>query len=410
MAIELSHLNLNSRICWMKMYRSYTLEKAFWAILLLLAMAGCNSSYSFPDPIFKDTAPASYTTEIYVTSDSLYFPLDENTYNDIKSFNLFAEHGTEYISFYDRRSEAIVIYEFASRKIIRHISLKNIFKQQRAYKTSVFVKTFDSIFMTNQMTLYQLDGKGRIKRKIDFLEEPRYEWAYFDNVVPPVFKDGYLYTGIRPYVNGVSFKALRQWRVLYAFDLVRGEASLHYLLPKNYRENLYGDNFLAYNYCLNDRGNFVFNFPADTNIYETDLRETHFAYKAKSAFQANPITPVSKELLETDKGSLEYAFRHAYSSIYFDPYSKRYWRISKQKINLEEYKNRQRKLSIIILDEAMNVIGESELNEPIVINSIFFTPDGAIYARVEPQNEYAIKYIRLRYRERVHEPGKTGNT
>lgn len=378
-------------------------ENCFFNVFLsisFITLIGCHSSNRFPDPIYRNTISNYNMIKVSITSDSLYFPLDDTTYNDIKSFNLFEGNGREYISFYDRRSESINIYDFAAKKKVKRLSLKTLFKKRKMYKTSVFVRTLDSIFITNQMKLYHLNSNGDIRKKIDFLEHPKYEWAYFDNVVPPVLKNGYLYTGVRPYVNAASFNSLREWKTLYAFDLTKAKATLYYPLPKAYRQNLYGDNFLAYNYCINDEGNFVFSFPADTNIYETDLDKIHFAYTAKSLFQTAAITPVPKELLKTDKGSREYALRHAYSTIYFDPYRKRYWRISKQKMKLEEYKKQKRKFSITILDKDMQVIGESELNDTIALNTIFFTRNGSIYARINIADEYAIHYVRLEYQEK----------
>jgi hypothetical protein len=188
----------------------------------------------------------------------------------------------------------------------------------------------------------------------------------------------------------------------------KGSKELYYQLPEIYQENLYGYSFLDYSYCHNDRGNFVFSFAADTNIYETNLKDYHVAYYGKSRFQAGPIKPVTKEDLRRDDSYKLYALRDSYGPIFYDPYKKRYLRQAKQKITEADFlaKNTSKKRTVIIFNEQFKIIGESETDDQFSFSSIFFTESGGIYARVNPGDEHALHFARLVYEEGENDPVK----
>jgi hypothetical protein len=184
---------------------------------------------------------------------------------------------------------------------------------------------------------------------------------------------------------------------------------LYYHLPELYQNNLYGFNFLNYNYCYNNHGRFVFSFPADTNIYETDLAGCHVAYYAKSRFHSGNITPVSKEELQgNDAGYKQYKLRDSYGPVYFDPFRKRYLRLAKQKISAADYTNKklERKESVIVFNENFKIIGELEITDDFAFSTLFFTSNGDMYARVKPGDEYALHFVRLEYKEDPNKPSQ----
>jgi hypothetical protein len=170
-----------------------------------------------------------------------------------------------------------------------------------------------------------------------------------------------------------------------------------------YQYSLYGDHFLDYNFCLNNKENFVFSFPADTNIYESNLSDYHVAYYAKSLFQQKPITPLTiADLKEDEIKFKQYKIREAYGSIFFDPFKKRYLRLAKQKIDEADYdaKNRDRKQSIIIFDENFRIIAESEVPTNLAFNTLIFSSTGSMYIRVNSSDENALHFARLAYIEK----------
>jgi hypothetical protein len=247
--------------------------------------------------------------------------------------------------------------------------------------------------------LYLLDSSGIIVKSFGFVKEPSYAWAVFKNSAPPIFLDSVLYVAVRPYVKEASLKALRQWKLLYRFDVKHNGRSLHYHFPKLLRDNYYGHRFLDYSMCYNSQGRFVFSFPADTNLYETDLNKYQVAHYAKSKLQNVPISPLKRDDLINDEGSVNYLLRDSYGAVYFDQYTKRYLRVARSKINQSDYENKRRfkKQRIIILDETFRIIGESPVEGEVSLDDLFITTTNGIYARVKWGDEYAIHFVRFNY-------------
>lgn len=371
-------------------------------LIICLSVINCHQSdqastikYSFLEPTYD-------SIQLNTSSDTITFPLDENTSNNVKSFNIFQENNVAYISFHDRRSETINVYDFNRRNLVKQIKLKSVFKNHSLYKTSVFVKTFDSIFVTNKTKLYLFNRSGEIKKSIEFLSEPSYAWPIFESCNLPVFTNTSLYAIVRPNVNSISPNALQKWKVIYEFDLNTAKAKLYYHLPELYQHNLFGYQFLDYNFCFNNHGHFVFSFPADTTLYETDLKDYHLSYFARSQNQRGVIEPVNKDILEKNEGLKAYLTRDSYGPVFFDPTKKYYLRQAKQKISEEEFisKSRKRKQTIIIFNENFKIIGESEISNELSFESLFFTPTGQIYARVNSADEFALHFVQLSYANR----------
>jgi len=374
-----------------------------WLILVVgtsVVNVGCLHTDREPQSIYKYIEPTYGNIQLVITKDTLNFKLNDTTYNAVKSFNLFLHKGVEYVSFYDQRSETINIYNFGTQELKGKISLKKWFKGHSLFKTSAYIKNFDSIYVTNVNTVYLFDRKGRMKWSAEFPDKSKDARAFFDNTCQPVFKDGHLFAAISPGVDYNSLKKLRAWKVLYQFGGDNKPRSL-FSLPAIYGQNLYGSQFVKYNYCFNNKGYFVFSFPADTNIYETDLKEHYVAYYAKSQFQKGPIPPLNKDQLQENIAYKQYKMRDSYGPIFFDPYKKRHLRLAKQKITEENIKksNLNRKESVIVFDENMRIIGESAIPDNFSFNTLVFSSSGNMYAQVNSEDENALHFVRLEYRE-----------
>lgn len=352
------------------------------------------STYSYIKPEYDNI-------QLTLQDDSIEFVLDEDSYNQIRSINYFDQQGASYVSFYDARSKSINIYNFWSKKLEIRIDLKKWLTDSHFKYTTASVLNFDSIFVSNIGTLYLFDSAGVMKKKIE-CKEGTSAIVAMDNSGPLIVKRNVVFTGVKSNVDDKSLNSLRKWRALYMFDLDSKAHELLYQLPEIYRKNIFGEKFLSVGYCLNDRGNFVFSFPADTNIYETDLMKYHAAYYGKSKLQLGPIMPVPEAELRNNNGFKQYVIRDSYGPIYYDPYKKRYIRLAKQKISEELYETNKwtRQSSFIIFDENFKIIGESKFPADLSYSSIFFTPDGGIYSRVNSKDEYALHFVRLAYDER----------
>jgi hypothetical protein len=367
-------------------------------LLLCTCLVFLHSCHDETEPVVSTFMPVkpTYSDIRLVTRDTLRFPLEKDCYNKIKSFNYFVtNNGSAYIGFFDRLSASVMIYDFPNRRLVKKVSLTKIVKDKKFYKTSVYVKNFDSLYVTNYDKLYLMDSSGDVHNKVTFNSVE--SMAFFETPLPVIFKNNRTLMGVRPFVKERSLSAIKEWRTICEFNMEKDECDLYYPLPDVYKKGLYGRRFLQYSYCYNDKQNFVFSFPADSNIYETNLTDFHLAYSGKSKFQTGPIEPVEKEALENDRGGEEYTMRDSYGPIYYDPYTKRYLRIAKQKVSKAALatKTTRRKSSVIVFDQQFKIIGEFICNDDYELDTVFFTADGCIYARINPGDQNALDFVRL---------------
>jgi hypothetical protein len=375
--------------------KSFYIQLVF--ILLCFSCLKCGDKPETVPSTLTFIKPAYQNIRLEQFGDTLHFRLSKNTYNEIKSFNYFEDNGIPYLSFYDRRSESVCIYNFSNQHRVKKLYLKKVFSDQKMYKTSVYTKNFDSIFVTNNYSLYLIDSASNKKSSIDFFQRSE-AMPFFENQVPVAIRNNKVFMGVRPYVSESSLNKIKEWRIVYEFDMQNNKKELYYGVPSIYQSNLYNDRFFAYGYCLNDKGNFVFSFPADSNIYETNLTDYHKAYYGKSRYQQSPILSFSNQELKEDDSRKPYVLRDSYGPLFFDSYNNRYLRVAWQKLTEEELANNvKRKQSIIIFDNNFRIIGESELDNKIYAPSLFFADKGTMYFRVNPEDENAVNFARLTY-------------
>lgn len=370
--------------------------------LFIFTGTGCRDASSTPTIAshFEFIEPSYNNIQLRVQQDSLHFPLNEHTFNAIRSLNYFQHQNATFLSFYDRGSKSINIYDFNSKRLVKRIPLIKWLKSSKLDKASVYIKNFDSIIVTTLNSLYLLDSTGTVRNEMKFYEDNDKK-ATITTTTPPVLKNGIFYLGTKPVLDDKSLSAHQQWRVLYGFDMEKGTRDLYYSLPEIYQKNLYPYPYLEYSYCVNDRGNLVFSFPADSNIYETNLTDYHMAYYAKSQFQKAPIQPLPKDYKNSDDAFKQYSLNFTYGPIIYDPFRKRYLRQAKQPISEADFiaKKGLRKKSILIFDEHFKIIGEHEFKDEFSLGSLFFTADGRIYARTKGNDEYGLHFVRLAYAE-----------
>lgn len=374
--------------------------------ILIFLVVGCQTENPVMPARYTYIKPRYDQVKMITTYDTISFPLDDKSYNAIKSFNVFSNRGKEFISFYDERSKHVMIYDFETRVLEKKINLKKILSESSLYKTTAYTRNFDTIFLANYKKLYLADSSCKIKKSIEYIDGPSNIWAQFENTNQPALINGQFYASVRPYVDPASISALEKWKVLYQFDLEKKQRTLSYHLPEIYRKNLYGYHFLDYSYCYNNRGNFVFSFPADPNVYETNLSDLNHSYLAKSQHQAAEITPATKEIIkDQDKTYKYYMTKDSYGAIYFDPAHQRYLRVAKSKITEKDFeaKNRNRKNSFVIFNDQLAIIGEAPIPDGISYKEIFFTRMGKMYARINTSNEYAIQFVQLKYNDSTYQ-------
>jgi hypothetical protein len=351
---------------------------------------------------YKYLRPQYSNVGLQLNTDTLHFVLNDNALNDPGTVNLFVDNGIEYLTIQEEKSLFINVYELYTQKLIKKIFLKESLTNLKPSLTSVYVKNFDSIFVSDRnKALYLLDSSGKIKYTASFPEQENPELSAFANFRPIIIKDSALFTGICPsYV--VNYKnGLNKWRPLYKFSSFKNKAEVLYLFPPRYHTSLFDYHFFNYSYCVNDKDNFVFSFPADSNVYETNLSDLHLSYYGKSQFQKEDILPELAEDLKNGGGTIQYRIRDAYGPVYFDPYHKRYLRLFMQKMSKDMVmaNKHDRKQSILILNDSLRIIGESLIPSDIKFSGFVLTKNGNMYVRVNPKDKRALHFLQIKYKE-----------
>ncbi|QHS61886.1 DUF4221 family protein [Chitinophaga agri] len=334
------------------------------------------------------------------SDDTLRFLFPSMPKKDIQSMNIFNDGGKDYISIYDAYSETLSIYDFNNTTIIKRFALNELFKKTELYKISIYTQNFDSIFVINRNKINLFDSSGNLRYSTDFLSSHPSAWAFFQTGNPATFKDQKIYTAVRPHMRPFIKNELKNWKILYEFDLKKNNSKLLYNLPAKFRDTISNISFLISSYCINANGRFVISFTGDTCIYETDFKDIHLAHYAQSKFQHHYLVSSTKDLL-TDRNEV-YWKSDTYGNIYYDNNSRLYLRVAQQGISDGNYaqKNWVKSQSLIILNDDLEVIGESIISNSLMINyGLLITQDGKLYARLNNKERGAVSFIRLTYKK-----------
>jgi hypothetical protein len=364
-------------------------------IFMMYLISSCNQTSGPKAEIFFQE-PQYQKIGLQTTTDTLHFPVVEKGTTAITSFNYFTHNNGEYLNVFDPHSAQITVYQFQTGNVIKTIALKTWMSGTKLSKPTIYFKNFDSIVVCNKGTLTLFDSSSRILYSAALTNNQKFS---FSNETPCIFKNGIIFTNNIKAIPENSLGTVRRFQPILGVKPSQEEVAPYYHFPELYSKDYYGYSFLKYGYCINDKGNFVFSFPADTNLYETDFNNFNKGYFAKSQFQIEPISPVAKKDLENGQSFYEYSIRNSYGPVFFDPTRKWYMRVFKQKLTDSAVYavNRIRKRSILVLDQHFKVIGEEVAPEDVDLSTLFITTDGKWFARVNNNRKPFISFVRIDY-------------
>lgn len=367
--------------------------------LCIMIACSCEKPIRTVAPTMRYILPNEIKVSLSISTDSLSLPLDEETYNDVRTYNTFLQDDNEYLWFYERRSESVNFYNIKLKQYDRKILLRNVFGPKNLYKTSVYCKSFDSIFVINRNSFYLINHQGSKIVKIKGLDYPEFSYPYFSNSNKPVVRSGKVYVAVKMLANEASIANLLEWKVLYEFDCNKKEARLYYNLPKTLTTKYYGRRLLNQSFCSNNKGYLVFSFNLDTLLYETDLSDYHVSYNAKPFQYFGPYNSISKEDLQGEKRSMAYYNNNTYSAIHYDGINDRYLRICHKRLSAEEYNSKKvrKQQRVLILDNNFQIIGDTQVDPGLYITDMSISDYGEMYVRVSHKSENSLTFLKINY-------------
>jgi hypothetical protein len=253
------------------------------------------------------------------------------------------------------------------------------------------IRSLDSIYVTSKMNnlLTLIDSKGTPIKKHKLNVSPLHVFVWVDNykrlayLEPQKFivhKAPYLYSEKPGYWN---------YHIGFALNMSDGKIDSLYKYTGEASKKIHGGAHTRFGFTSDDRGNYIYSFCMDENIYVTDFRGKEQKYKAQSKYVED--IPAMKEDADNDEDRVFYMTQYAYRHIIYDSFRKVYYRFVLHPTD-EASKDfdHAKPFSIIILDENFKKVGETQIfKEKYAYTNFFVAPEGLYISKNHPENPEA---------------------
>ena len=359
--------------------------KKYLFISVLLVLSACSSEQKSEEQCFLQP------TEQY-----LEYEIDEETRVPLYHLYTFEADGTEYLTFPNPETRTLLIYELLSGKFVKKFSFHAEGPNGIGPRLDNYLmEDFHHIYIPGitHSVIYRTDTTGIIKDKILFPETedglltiP----SYYTNQQHKQlhFIDGQLYIpqGINRRIGtdrwveesptAVVMDTLT--RKLKRFPMLHPQGKISSADYGNYM----GD--LSYSMTY-DGENFIYSFFCEDELYKVNPTDASVEKIPAASQYLSPITfkRIPDDFSQKLKATCEMA---SYKNILYDKYRKVYYRFACPETALEDnlnymqiLHNGKKEFSIIILDEDLNIIGETKFPPFTYVPHICFIREDGLY-------------------------------
>ncbi|MCQ2239975.1 MAG: DUF4221 domain-containing protein [Bacteroidaceae bacterium] len=327
------------------------------------------------------------------TSDTVCFNItpDVRTYNH--SFQVFTDtDGREYATFLNRRTAQIFMYDITGGEPVKVVNYHKEGPDGIGVVYSHYMKSWNEFLIPGQnRTIYILDSCARIREKMDFSQVKGVTGfeSYADN--PFVIKDDILYSYqssrrgadhcLQDSPTEIALN-LKTKEFVHSPNLSSDEIK-NYLIGKNVTQSEVG---MIYK-CLNGKSLvYSFAYNEDLIVMSMDFRDISYK-KAVSKYIGQLKIPDYPESMDFDERCRQTCTNPYYGQIVYDPYRKYYYRFAYPRTELENHteswydltQSGRDEFSIIILDEDLNVIGETMFPRDRFRSNLYFVCKDGFY-------------------------------
>lgn len=372
------------------------MKKIYYGFIIVLGLHSC-----------KDESK-----KILVKSDFISIPLidgysdvniglDYNEYKNVKCLSYLTLN-------LETKKEEVLFYDLKTQKLVYKLS----FDKEKGFSRSIQGYKFldkNTIIATNFFndSLYLTDGNTNIKYATLFNYEDEINRQKISKVIsnsntPFIKKEELLF--FSPRLTYLKKEDLYKKPIFYNYNFEsRKFTAINFCFPKEYIDsNTFNHEF---SYCYNEK-NIVISPSHSNEIWITDLNFKEIkkiSAKSEKYRKFNVFTDKNKSMQEFlhDKCSNTY-----YYGMYFDKYRNVYYRvcfpgrdIDLNDKNLAKESNYPKCMSIIVLDEGFNKIGETHFSDYEFESVFFIAPNGLYVKSNNPDkkdyNENFIKFTKL---------------
>lgn len=319
---------------------------------------------------------------------TISFPLDSKM--SASTISIEYNETNDFLSFRYRKN--LYFYAYSSQEFLWKTVIPSTHPTIYTYVNK------DSIFAND----YAKDLIVRFNKKGELLSLHRVRFPSKHSGFPiaktssMVYIDGVIYfSGNRS--GEYSNENSKNRNVLNKIDLSTNKTESCLSYTEMYNKHNWGGGLFRWTYSdCNDRNEFVVSLPAEHYIYviSSDMQQIRKHY-AGSEFISN-IQHLKRSKLLPD--SMEETTKHfvetdSYSNIIYDKYRNCYYRMVEQKIKYTSMSGWQKGLSIIILNDKFEIIGETPLERcsPMFRYGMFVTEKG-LHIPIEGKNKGALSF------------------
>ena len=372
----------------------------------------------FSFSLFACTQKNSMSHVYGLRADEIYldYPIDDETVVPLFNLYTFRENDKEYLAFSNDVTRSLLIYDVLSGELVKKI----VFDSEGANGIgrdlcAFFIKDFNHIYIPDvyRNFIYETDTTGVVKRRLDFSEAVagfRTSPAYITNHDErALFLKDNLLCIPQDYKSDVDEK---QSSTYIAIDLENGKVTPYSIpFPDWVLEKSQGKTVeIPSSYsCTYNGDELIYSFAMDNQLYKVNLQSMQVERKmAKSIFIFElDYTKMPDDFNRILKKTCESA---GYGRILYDKYRKVYYRIAYAETELEsglDYRKilhtGKAEFSIIILDEDLNVLGETKFPAFTYVPHICFIREDGLYISTSHfmREDYSDDWLRFQRIELV---------
>lgn len=328
-------------------------------------------------------------------SDSyLTFPIDGNTRLPESFVSIFEEDGKEFLTFPNRRYE-ILIYELESGKLEKKVNFEKEGVDAIERIEGYLMTSFSHICIpAPDAVIAVTDTTAKIKRRIKYgkatnndvvycfpktsIHRPLYlinDSLYLPQILNRTFGDDYIGKSPLCVVVDTTTLLIRALPLKYESVITPSEVP-------------YSVGSLSYSYCYNEK-DFIFSYKDSEFLIKVSPEgQIIDKYLAKSRYIDKPFVGANKnwDMQKTIRLNCEIP---TYGNLIYDKYRKLYYRFVFPKTEMEDGEdymeiihNGRKLFSIMVLDEDLNVLGETIFPEYTYNPNIFFISRNGLYLSV----------------------------
>jgi hypothetical protein len=353
------------------------------------------------------------------------FVLDSESVQRNRCVQLFEDVSNDsvYFTFLNTYNYSIYFYDFKTGDFLRKIKIEK--EGPNGVNPYVidgyYIASCDSIYFYSHRnhSLYLLNHKGEKRHTINYMTkfDNMKSWKEKDfqkNFVPPMVQ---LSTGKPMYkINGIIYLCGEMTEELGNVDSINqlllttidtqndDSIAFHLGYPKSYREGNWGENyFREVFWCMNPANkSFVVSFPNDHYIYQTDLKQVNKIY-AGSMYAGDIKSLDSPTFIQSKSRRLSHYFEnYSYNTVIYDKYRNVYYRMVehpwKDYDTSKDWRPWLKQVSIIILDENFNLMGETllDMEYRFVALKFMVSEDGLLlYKQTDNDDEWVYDLFTL---------------